>query len=352
MIEKKIKVLHLLSTDRFSGAENVVFQIINLFKNVDFEMIYSSKNGQIKEACENENINFYPLKTVNIREFSKLVNIFRPDIIHAHDVKASIIASFFSKKSHVISHIHGNHENFREINLKTLLFLLRVNKFKHIFWVSNSAFDNYIFKNKCKSKSSTLYNIIDSQKIIEKSQSDYNNYDYDVVYLGRLSYPKNPERLINVLTKAIQLKKDLKIAIIGTGELEENTRKIVELNKIIDNVTFFGFMSNPFKILKDSKVMIMTSRYEGTPMCALESMALGIPIVTTPTDGLIDLISDGVEGYLSEDNDRLAEKIVEIVESKDLHDELSKNILMKFSKINDSEKYKRKLFEVYTIKEG
>ena len=41
-------------------------------------------------------------------------------------------------------------------------------------------------------------------------------------------------------------------------------------------------------MLHDSKVMLMTSLWEGTPMCAVEAMALGVPIVTTPTDGLCD----------------------------------------------------------------
>ena len=66
---------------------------------------------------------------------------------------------------------------------------------------------------------------------------------------------------------------------MGDGDL---ARHIVELSKklgIDKNVTFFGFRDNPIKILYCSKVMLMTSRYEGTPMSALEAQALGVPIV-------------------------------------------------------------------------
>ena len=49
-------------------------------------------------------------------------------------------------------------------------------------------------------------------------------------------------------------------------------------------------MSNPLRLLECSKVMIMTSKYEGLPMTVLEAMALGVPLVSTPVDGLKDII--------------------------------------------------------------
>jgi len=55
---KKTKVLHLLRSNHFSGAENVIFQIINMFRDENFDMVYTSKDGQIREACEKEKIKF------------------------------------------------------------------------------------------------------------------------------------------------------------------------------------------------------------------------------------------------------------------------------------------------------
>ena len=350
MSNKKLRVLHLLSSSRFSGAENVVFQIISLFNDDSFDMVYSSKDGQIREACEKEKISFYPLAKVNIIEVFKVIKKFQPDIIHAHDVKASVIASFFSKKAKVISHMHVNHEIMSKVNLKTLMYLARANSFQHIFWVSNSAFDKYRFKNRLIKRSSILYNVLDSEKIIAKSQTDVNKYNYDVVYLGRLSYQKNPERLIEVLNKAIRIKGDLRVAIIGTGDLETNTKKIVESKGLQENIIFLGFQSNPLKILKDAKVMLMTSRFEGTPMCALEAMALGVPIVSTPVDGLIDVIQNGVTGYLSDNNDILAEKVVAIASNNVEYKRLSKQTLEFFTKINNLSAYHGKIYNVYVSK--
>lgn len=346
-MSEKIRVLHLLSSNRFSGAENVVFQIINLFKDDSFEMVYSSKDGQIRDACAKEKIKFYPLTKISLKEVSKVIKDFNPDIIHAHDVKASVIASFFSSKTKIISHMHVNHENMSKVNFKTLAYIGRANKFKHIFWVSSSAFNKFRFRNRLSSKSSILYNVVDSEKIISKSRDDSNHYTYDVVYLGRLSYQKNPERLIDVLAKAIKTEKDISVAIIGTGELERQTKELVQKYGLHDNITFLGFQNNPLKILGDAKLMIMTSRFEGTPMCALEAMALGVPIVSTPVDGLIDLIQDGITGYLSDNDDLLAEKIIEIIQNQTERTRLSENTISSFARINNLVSYYENIRKEY-----
>lgn len=350
MTTEKIKVLHLLSSNSFSGAENVVCQIINLFQNDNFEMVYSSRDGQIRESLEKECITFYPLKNITVFEVSKLIKQFQPDIIHAHDARASVIANVFHRQVRVISHMHVNHESMGKMNLRTLSYLASVRSFEHIFWVSNSAFDKYIFKNKIQSKSSILYNVIDSEKTIQKSISEINENKYDVVYVGRLCYQKNPERLINVIIKAAREKKDLKVAIIGSGELSNEAREQVKKYNMEDVIHFLGFQKNPLKFVKDAKVMLMTSRFEGTPMCALEAMALGIPIVSTPVDGLVDVITDGVTGFLSEEDDVLAEKIIEIVSKDDLFQKLSVQSLESFKEINNLSDYHKRLYNVYVPK--
>ncbi len=184
--------------------------------------------------------------------------------------------------------------------------------------------------------------------ILDRVEQDHESYDYDVVYIGRLTYQKNPQRLIKVFKLALDLNPDMKIAIIGTGDLMDEAMTISQIAGIQKKLSFLGFKSNPLKILHDAKVMTMTSRFEGTPMCALEAMAVGVPIVTTPTDGLVDLLTDGSEGYLSDDDEILAHRIVDIVTDHDLHDRLSGNIVKKFVSLNDLKEYKKEIWSIYS----
>jgi len=183
--------------------------------------------------------------------------------------------------------------------------------------------------------------------LLRKMSQDTNLYHYDVIYLGRITHPKNPERLINVLNRVVAMLPDIKIGIIGDGDLRKKTEDLVEEYNLRNNIDFLGFQANPLKILHDAKVMVMVSRYEGTPMCALEAMILGVPIVSTQTGGLMDLIDNGVTGYLSDDDIELAQKIVRIVTDKEIHDRLSDNALKKAAILMDLDQYYNILLSTY-----
>ena len=336
-----MRILHLLSTDRFSGAENLVCQIINMFKNENIDMIYCSPDGDIRSTLEHFKIPFYALAKLSITEVRKAIDDYNPDVIHAHDAKASVISALVGAKTRIISHIHGNHENMRKVSLKSLMFLLTSNKYQHIYWVSKSALNQYRFRRQIINRSSVLGNVINRDVLIKKMHEDDNMYCYDIVFIGRLSYPKNPERLIRVLKNTVDKVPTLKVAIIGTGDLEEQTKKMCFESGLERNVFFLGFQNNPLKILHDSKAMILTSRYEGTPMCALEAMAFGVPIVSTPTDGMQELVKDCETGYLSDDDDELSEKIALIINNDLQRKIMSASTLRKFFEYNNIENYKQ-----------
>lgn len=342
----KLKILHLLTSKTFSGAENVVCQIIDIFRD-EYDMVYCSVFGPIEEELKNRDISFNGLKEFKYSEVKRVINHIKPDIIHAHDIRASIIASLFTKHCTVISHIHGNHDNMNKYTIKSILYRLIASKFKHIFWVSDSAINQYKFSSKVQGNSSVLYNVINIDELIRKKESDSNTYDYDVVYLGRLSYPKNPERLIKIFEKVYNKLPETRFAIIGDGNLKKQTEDLARKLEIDKNVDFLGFMSNPFKILSDSKVMVMTSRYEGTPMCALEGMSLGVPIVSTPTDGLKEVVVNGETGYLSNDDKELVAYICRLVSEKSINSKFKEKSEMRSRLINDIKNYKQELERVY-----
>ena len=82
-------------------------------------------------------------------------------------------------------------------------------------------------------------------------------------------------------------------------------------------------------------------------MCALEAMALGVPIVSTPVDGLCDLVEPGKTGFLESTDEGLAEKCAQIIRDSGLRAELSKNTLEKADSILNLETYKNELRKVY-----
>ena len=295
-----MKIIHLLQSSRFSGAENVVCQIIGLFQSDEnYEMMYCSRDGQIRESLLERSIPFIPITDLTVEEIKRVIKQYKPDVIHAHDMRASFIASIAAHGVPIISHIHNNNFDSRGISIKSFAFLYAGLKSKHIFWVSDSSFSGYSFHGFLNKKSEILYNIIDIDKLYQKMALDNKTYDYDIVYLGRLSHPKNPSRLLKIIKMVVDIRQNTKIAIIGAGELEDEVHAEAEKLGLNDNVDFWGFTANPYKVLHDSKLMLMTSLWEGTPMCVLEAMSLGVPIVSTPTDGVKVIVESGKTGFLS-----------------------------------------------------
>lgn len=342
------KILHILQSDAFSGAENVVCQIINMMENNEnIQMAYCSRDGQIRTALVERNIQFFPISKLTIKEIKRIIKEYNPDIIHAHDMRASFVAALACRKIPIISHIHNNSFDSRGISIKAVAYLYAAIKAKKIFWVSDSSYKGYIFHKLFKNKSEVLYNIINIDNLYSKMERDKNNYTYDVVYLGRLSEPKNPKRLMKICRGLADKLPTVKIAVIGTGELSNEIHEEAKKLKLTKNVSFLGFRSNPYKMLYDSKVMIMTSLWEGTPMCVLEAMSLGVPVVSTPTDGVSIVVENEKTGYLTDDDKQLVKQCLSIIENDELHDLLSKNSIIRAKKLMDRLYYRERLLETY-----
>lgn len=344
-----MKVMHVLSSRIYSGAEKVVCQIVKSFReDPDMEMVYCSPDSDIvRQMLSEQGVTYLSMKSMCVSELRRVIREQKPDLIHAHDMRAGFFSALCCGKIPLVSHIHNNAYDARGLSPKTVGYLLAGFKAKHILWVSQSSFDGYAFHKLFAKKSSVLYNTIDTEQIFAKKAQDTNTYDYDMIYVGRLTFQKDPQRLMRLCARLKESKPDLKVAIVGTGELEEELKALcVQLN-LQETVHFLGFQSNPIKMVADSKAMILTSRWEGTPMCALEAMALGTPVVSTPSDGMMDLLEDGVSGYLTEDDEQMAQDLLKIFADPEHRRMLAENARKKFDAINDGEAYQQAILDCY-----
>lgn len=349
MGEKK-RVLHVLTSQVYGGAENVVCQIIQMFRDdPDVEMFYTSPDGTVRPSLEERNISFYPMKRKTPMELARVIREVRPTFIHAHDMRAGFLTALVCGEIPFISHIHNNNFDSRRITLKAILYRYAARRAEHIFWVSPSAYKGYRFHEAYAHKSTMLRNVIDPTPLLQKADSAEAEGPYDIVFLGRMTYPKNPTRLVEVMAGAAAQEPGLRCAIIGIGELEQDVRDAIEKHPCAHSVTMLGFRSNPYGILKNARLMLMTSLWEGTPMCALESLALGTPIVSTPVDGLLDLVEPGRTGYLAAETEELIDACLNIVRNPALRQEMSRACQEKATRLLDVKAYRDTIWQAYCL---
>lgn len=306
---KKSRILHLLSSSSYSGAENVACTLINTMKN-DYDFIYCSPNGEIETILQKKDIVYEPLKKLNIKELKKIIMKVNPDVIHAHDFKASVIAGTLNRYAKIISHIHKNDPKMKRITYKSIIFGLFIRRFKLIVGVSNSIYDEFCFSNLLNGKFVTLSNYINKDEIINKSKIYDVRKDYDLLFFGRLSEEKNPIEFINIV-KGINNSK-IKCLMIGDGDLKEECKKIIKNYNLDNNIEMLGFLENPFPYLPKCKICIMPSKFEGFGLAAIEASVFNIPVFNSGVGGLKNIFED--DKYLiCENTEDYVKKITEIL---------------------------------------
>lgn len=92
---------------------------------------------------------------------------------------------------------------------------------------------------------------------------------------------KGQDILLEVLSSETWKSRDWKLRIYGNGSDREHIAQLIQLFGLNDRVSFAGFANDMRDIWRDSQVMLLPSRGEGTPLATLEAMMCARPVVTT-----------------------------------------------------------------------
>ena len=286
----KKRILHLLASNKYSGAENVVCTIID--NDDKYDMFYCSKEGPIEEVLKSRNIRFIPIKRLNPFELKRICREYKIDIIHAHDMKAGFLAALSGFKGTIVNTIHGNFKFNNKWTIYSLLYKSVIRKIDKIICVSNEVYDNAIFINKKnKEKFCVIENVVDKKRTISKSK-EFKTNQYDMVFVGRLIDIKQPNVVVDITKEVVKKHPNFKVAIIGAGNLENDIRDSIISNDLSNNIDMIGFVSNPFPYIKNSKFAILPSLHEGLPMSVIECLILDKPVLNSGVDGLKTLFKD------------------------------------------------------------
>ena len=151
---------------------------------------------------------------------------------------------------------------------------------------------------------------------------------YDLLFMGRLAPAKNLDTLLRVISVVRELKRDLKTAIVGDGYLRDSLEQLATQLDITNNVEFLGASDNPEYYYNCSRVLILTSHYEGLPNVMLEAMACGIPCVVPDVGDITDVAIDGVNAVVIKDPHDIpgfANAIIKLLDDNEFYHRLSQN---------------------------
>ena len=342
-----MRVVHILQSNIYSGAETVVCNIIDFFNTDDsIDMVYVSPKGPISKVLKYKKIKHYELDDFSQKELKKAIRVLKPDIIHCHDFQASVRVAFLPIRCPIVSHLHNNPLWIKKLNLKTILYLLCSLRYPYIIGVSESIKDEFFFSKAIKNKYIVIHNVVDTKRVLTMSNDGFSS-DTDLSYVGRLEDPKNPLRFLKIVSLIkSRYNRNIRAQMIGIGSLKNKCEKYIESKNLHNNVKLLGFQDNPYKFLKNTKIVIMPSKWEGFGLVAVESLALGKPVVASSVGGLKDIISEDC-GALCYSDDDFCRKTIELLSSTKIYNTKSTNAKINAIKYSDITLYKDRLKNLY-----
>jgi len=343
----KKRIMHILNSSSFSGAENVVITLVEGFRKFhnDTEFIYVSPEGSISEVLKEKSICYEPVQSLSASEVKRVIKKVKPDIIHAHDFTASIVAAFCCKKIPVISHIHNNTPWIGRYCINSFIYGLSCIKYKHIFGVSSSVFDEYVFGKLIRKKASVIGNPVDISRIIGMAEESTDKERYDICFLGRLSEPKDPVRFVEIINSLNEIV-PVKAVMVGEGSCRTLVEKKIFEYDLKDEITLKGFVKNPYGILKNSKVLCAPSKWEGFGIMAVEALTLGKPVVAAPVGGLVDIVTKDC-GSLCRTDKEYIDFLYKLITDDTFYEELSRGAFKRTGELDNIKDYCHSLAEIY-----
>jgi glycosyltransferase involved in cell wall biosynthesis len=135
-------------------------------------------------------------------------------------------------------------------------------------------------------------------------------------FVGRLSYQKAPERLIEAFRNAASRLPGAELIMVGSGELEQEVRKAIAESGMQKRIRLTSAFTGP-QAVPAFNVLVMPSRYEAMSYVMLEAAATGKPIVSTDVGGASTAIDKDKSGLIVPNDGDSAKLANAMVESAD-----------------------------------
>ena len=210
-------------------------------------------------------------------------------------------------------------------------FLKKIIYKKIISWADKVVVNSFEFKRQMDKrfniKSKCILNPLNIKFIISQSKKGKSDIFFKtkkrslkLINLGRYTKQKSQ---ITILKAAQILKKhfNFRLLILGRGSEKKNMQKFIEDNNLKNYVKLKDFIDNPFRLIKESDIFILSSKYEGLPNVLLEAACLKKLIISTkcPT-GPKEILSNGKGGiyFKIDDYQDLASKIKYVIKNEKL----------------------------------
>ncbi|MES2675347.1 MAG: glycosyltransferase [Pseudomonadota bacterium] len=315
ILNRPLRVMHIISGDLWAGAEVQAFTLLSHLHTAVQLHVVIMNHGELAQRLQSLNIPVTLLLESNhgsldiTREIARLIRSFKPDVLHTHRRKENILSSIANcmtmlltgKYTKSVRTSHGAPE------------FIPAGKQRIQIWLDNwtGRFLQHAIIAVSQELASQLVNIFPEKKIhvirngvdraallAQAGEADFLTrapHHKHIGIVGRIEPVKRIDIFLDMaamLMNQISESQAFKFHIIGDGKLRATMELKVKQLGLTENIYFHGHRQDMASCIKSLDIMVMCSDHEGTPMSALEAMAVGTPLVAHDTGGLTDILQD------------------------------------------------------------
>ena len=180
------------------------------------------------------------------------------------------------------------------------------------------------YKNKLGLRSCCIYN-----PLSYTSETVTDGKKKNVVFVGRLEWEqKGLDYLLEIIDRFYRNDrfKDWTFTVVGDGNDRVRLENELEGKKYQKNIRLVGKTQDVKKYFLDSSICLNTSKWEGFGLVITEAMECGVPVIAFATDGPLEIITSGVDGYIipKYDLNIFTDKLLRLASSYELRSSMAK----------------------------
>lgn len=339
----KNTIVHTITTINRGGAENQLIQMLSndILEKYNIIVIFLKGNGYWRKTLEEKGITVYgPIfpsgNYFNLSGHIKLIKIFKKlslSLLHLH-LPATLLVelinrSFRREKLPIIYTQHNDEPLIPIFIFKSFFGRILLNQSFKIVAISPAVKKYLINKYKIQSYKIKVINYCFNTKIYSQNNSfltddEKSLYQSNQIYIGtvaRLTKQKRLDLLIDAFSKLKKkLKyKNLKLIIIGDGELKNSLYKLSIKKRIAESIIWINYSEKVIEHMKLWDCFCLTSEYEGLGLVLLEAIYSKVPIVAMDSSSIAHTVGACGEIVPFGNTDIFADKVFKALKNKEIY---------------------------------
>lgn len=319
--QASMRVLHIIESLEFGGAEKVLVELVNAMAGeCELGVCCVKRTGDLQASLDSR-VRVYCLNMGGGNHYglpfaiAKLVRSGGYDVVHSHTwgvYLESALGALLGRAAVLIHTVHGKYLLYpsgaasrAKIALRHMFERVLAGAHRRIVTVSD-AIQDYV-RSDIGIPSSRLLTIRNGVPEAPRLSRVPRRHRYAAfITVGRLAAVKNYEMLLRSFASVLCAYPGCRLHIVGDGPERSILESLVQDLGIAASVAFLGFQTDVHRLLAESDVFVLSSRYEGISIALLEAMRAGLPVIATRVGGMPEVVLDGETGILVGDGDETA----------------------------------------------